>query len=226
MKEHDDVRLRSMILQNGAIPTRFPKLDVSESTPAVSPGLQTVDLLLWHQRRLRSGLKTRCRDLLKMTHLQEDMRWTQDDGPMESWVFGRDAPMHLVHRPPGNVVNDWNRWAGFLIGAENLVHRVALLQPPPAHIAHLIPRVRAASKSMRGYLGADLERLQEFLRAFLLLADTLPIYNDGADVQQAAADAIRVATTMVDIRFPECVSRLDRWANFRRANQIQLGWNG
>ncbi|XXX74131.1 hypothetical protein WMF30_41450 [Sorangium sp. So ce134] len=226
MKEHDDVRLRTMILQGGAVPTRFPKLDVSESTPAASPGIQAVDLLLWHQRRLRARLKTKCRDLLKRAHLEEDMRWSQDDGPMESWMFTRDSPIHLVHRPGGRMVNEWNRWASLLIGIERVVHDAARLQPSPVHIAHLMPRVRTASTSLRGYLGADLDRLREFLRVFLILADTLPICDDDFEAQQTAADAIRVATSMDDLRLAECVSRLGWWVTFRRTNQTQLGWDG
>ena len=226
MIEQDNVRLQMMIRQNGAIPTRFPKLDISESTPAASPGIQAVDLLLWHQRRLRARRETKCKNLLERACLQEDMRWAQEDGPMESWVFSRDVPTHLVRRPASRVVNDWTTWANLLIGVEQLVHRIARHHNPPEHVAHLMPQVRAASASMHGYLGADLDRLREFLHAFLLLADTLPVYNDDAEVQQLAADAIRVATTMDDLRLVECVTRLARWAELRRENQTQLGWEG
>ena len=225
MKEQDDMRLQTMVQQGGAIPTRFPKVNVMESTPAASPGIQAVDLLLWHQRRLRARMKTKGRDLLERAHLREDMRWDQTDGPMENWMFTRSSPTHIAHRPSGRVVNEWNRWANLLIGAESLVHRIAQLQSPPMHVVHLIPRVRAASTALHGRLGVSLDQLREFLLVFLLLADTLPIYNDDDEAKQTAADAIRVATTMVSPHLLECVSRLDRWVEYREENQNQLGWN-
>jgi hypothetical protein len=54
MHQQTEVRLQTMILQGGAIPMRFPLITIQESTPARSPGIQAVDLLLWHHRRLRA----------------------------------------------------------------------------------------------------------------------------------------------------------------------------
>jgi hypothetical protein len=143
---------------------------------------------------------------------------------MEKATFGRNVPLALAYRPSGKSAGNWDRWGTLLVCVEILVHRVAAMAAPLRHIEHLMPRVCAASRSLIGYLGADFDSLREFLRVFLLLADTLPIYVDDPGFRQEAADMIRVATSMDDLRLVKTIVSMDRWSAIRRNNRALLGW--
>jgi hypothetical protein len=189
--------------------------------------LQVSDALLWNHRRVRAGKKRKlpCKDFFERTKLVEHARWHQDGGPMEKWSYAHAPPPPVVRRPFGQMPSDWDNFIGLLFGIENAVHQVARLEATPAHVAHLLPRVRRASEAMRGQHGASLEAQQELLRVFLLLVDTLPLYSDDAVNQQLAANAAVVACSMFELRDFGTVSRLDRWADARRAiTPAELGW--
>lgn len=220
MAEQQDVRLRTMLMQKGAVPMRFPRVDISECDARRSAGIQVADLILWHERRRRARLDPRCRDLLIRAKLRDEMSWKQDDGPMETSLLGRKAPGRVTYRPPARPPETWAAFAQAVVGIERAVHEIATL--PPAHVAHLVDRIRRASAAMDGYLGTDLERLRELLRVFLMLVDTVPLYGDTN--AQTASDFVWVATSMNDLRLPECVSRLDQWVEIRSLTVGGLGW--
>ncbi len=227
LAEHDEVRLQSFVRMGARIPARFPPFSVVESEPERSAGIQVADALLWNHRRVRAGMRLRlpCRNFFERTGFVQRAQWSEQNGPMEKWSYGVHPPVSVASRPFGRMPEDWAAFNRLAVGVERAVHDVARLAAAPRHIVHLMQRVRAASDALRGRPRVACEQQQELLRMFLMLVDTLPLYDGSAERQQLAADAAAVAASMFDLSDGAAISRLDRWADVRTAvDPIAVGW--
>ena len=211
-----------MIHWQGKMPMRFPRLEITEVTPANSPGVQVADLLLWHQRRLKARKGPRCRDLLKRAGLVGETSWTGDDSPMEYFEYSRRPPATVIQRPNPRPVEDRSSFASMVCAIERSVHGFACAPDVPDRLLHLLPRARAISATLDGSVHVDHQQLRELARVFLMLVDTEPLYDD--QTAQDAADVIGIAVSVHDLRLAECIDRLGRWLEIRRLNPEHLGW--
>lgn len=221
-REHTNVRLGVAAAYGGQMPMRFPDVQVRELPAAHSPGVQVADLLLWHERRLRAGLKPRCKDLIARMRLNREMDWQQEDGPMETAVLGLVVPRRLAQRPSKERDLSWAHFEEYVVAIEQEIHNLAKMDPPPRNIAHLGEHIRAVSQSLRGTVVTNLETLARFAATFLLVVDTTPLYDPTS--AQHASNAAGVAAGLIDLRAVETISRMDRWIRVRRVRQGELGW--
>ena len=175
MNSQEDVRLNAMIHWQGKMPMRFPRLEITEVTPANSPGVQVADLLLWHQRRLKARKGPRCRDLLKRAGLVGETSWTGDDSPMEYFEYSRRPPATVIQRPNPRPVEDRSSFASMVCAIERSVHGFACAPDVPDRLLHLLPRARAISATLDGSVHVDHQQLRELARVFLMLVDTAPL---------------------------------------------------
>jgi hypothetical protein len=198
-----------------------------------SAGAQVADFLLWIDRRrgdrtIKESDRNELDRLLRRTALLPDTSWQQVDGPMRASTYRKGAaPGFLGKRPSGDASHDGAQLTPgeLLAWIERVVHALASAPALPRHIADLGAQLRQASATLRGSQSEDRETLATFLEAFLVVADTIPVYVEDVPASvAAAAQAIGLACEIVDERDERARELLAAWVAYRRDHPGALGW--
>lgn len=177
-------------MENPGFPTRFPRLDV-QLADGREPGIQVVDFILWAVQRadyvtLKPAGKSDWARRLKLNV-------TSDGGIVDhahQFLHGEvGKPVHRHELPPvlGGVpardpssLNDGEKWTLLREIAAD-VHRAARVVAGNSRIGHFAETLREATAPSRasGWKTEEelLAALNLLLEAFLLVCDTLPLYD-------------------------------------------------
>jgi hypothetical protein len=212
-EEELEVRLKTAAHLRG-FPTVFPEVLVEEVS-GEDPGVQLVDHLLWAERRssTHGGDAFARTGILPRVETDQDVPYTSGE-----YAAGEALPMLRATRPlPGLLASlDRTTAFGLLMFAEHVVHHTARVRP--ASVRHLEGHVLPTAARTRGKEEISDADWLGICRAFLLLADTVPVYDVAdAEAAQAVTDAASLVSQMYLQRDPAFVPLADRWRDARAA---------
>lgn len=207
-----DYRLREMISRRG-MPMAFP-LVVAEETGPDEDGIQIADHLLWTERRqfARGGDVS----LAKLGFIQTVMIDAGSPFEIRRYSYKDIAPAVVSPRPLGRDPSEltMDDVVNVLGNVERVVHDIA--RDPPAHVAHLKRFFEPTSRKASWQLRISDATLRALCRAFLVLVDTVPLYDgDNPDHVRFAADAARLAALIAEPREARAMSIGDYWHDIR-----------
>jgi hypothetical protein len=214
----DEERLGSIIQDTAQIRARFPGFDIQISDGA-SPGIQVCDFLLWTVQRtkLRGDDRWQRRVGLRMLYESKEVDGHQAKG---TYALGQPGeveflPNSVRPRAPQTGTMPFADITTAMLEIEADVRRAHA--EAMAGNRRIIRHADALTTAVNVLDGKDSASVVAVARSFILICDTLPMY-DPTDVTQAtrASEKRLVAAFVMDDRFVNCVRTRDHWDRWLR----------
>lgn len=210
------------VVRLGMMPTRFPPID-AKLVDGRDPGVQLCDFVLWAVQRARPVALTLTgkRDWLDRLKLSLSGAGGAEGGPLQI-LQGRWGPWrrHRSIEPQDESpsvrdvakLDHDERWR-LVEGIAADLHRAMTAAPGSKRIGHLVPELTRAVAGLEAAGTAPEserdEHLQAIFVAFLLVCDTMPVYdvreaaewNRATEQRLLAAQVLRTGTLWIPVRF-------------------------